>query len=300
MMSGLDFLTEQQVAMLPDLPVKIEKERQMTHVPFHQHEFIEIAFVAAGSALHRHRDSTGRLRIHGLVQGDLFSIQVGEAHSYEHCESMTLYNLFLKPESQTTYAVFQELPGWPLLFGERTSMPELCIHLSASVRSWAIQCLTRSVREFTMKPPGYGAVIQAQILEFLAIAMRTNESNHHLLAGNCADILESISLLEEHPEKHFNLEQLAGLSHMSVPAYTKKFRVTTGLSPMEYLFKIRLQQVRHYLATSDFSIGEIAEKCGFCTPNYLIKLFRREQGVTPGKYRKELFEKAKIADRYID
>ena len=58
---------------------------------------------------------------------------------------------------------------------------------------------------------------------------------------------------------------------------------------MEYLFKERLVQVRHFLAETDLSIGEIATRCGFCTPNYLIKLFRRELGITPAQYRKEQF-----------
>ena len=56
---------------------------------------------------------------------------------------------------------------------------------------------------------------------------------------------------------------------------------------MDYICKLRLQQVCYYLMSSDKNIGEIAQLCGFCTPNYLIKLFRRAFNRTPMEYRKQ-------------
>ena len=44
--------TEQDVGMTPGFPLKIVKDRQMQSVPYHSHNFIELAFVAEGCALH--------------------------------------------------------------------------------------------------------------------------------------------------------------------------------------------------------------------------------------------------------
>ena len=271
--------------MLPNLLLKIEKARQMDRVPVHTHEFIEIAFVAGGSALHHHTDLNGRTRTGCLIQGDVFSVQIGEQHGYEQCGNMVLYNIFLKPAFLETYRKLDVLPGWRLFFGERFSVPETVIHLSAATRRWAAQCLDRSIVECRVMPLGYETVMTAQILEFLVTVMRAHEMSRIEHGENHLCILQSISMMEENPERHFSLEQLAKASNMSVPSYTKKFRLATGVSPMEYLLKVRLLLVRHYLSTTDLSIEEIAGCAGFCTSNYLIKIFRRELGITPAQYR---------------
>ena len=284
------FFTEEEL-IGPGLPLKIEKARQMDCVPFHGHDFIEIAFVADGSALHRHTGADGHTRLGGLIQGDLFSVLPGERHGYEECGSMVLYNIFLKPEWIETYRHLENLPGWRRLLGRRSTVPEGCLHLSAAARSRATQCLDRAVYECRFAPPGCETLMTALFLEFLITAIRPGEAGRNELGENSFGILESISLMEGTPERRFSLRQLAAVSNMSVPSYTKKFRQATGVSPMEYLFKVRLVQVRHFLAETDLTIGEIATRCGFCTPNYLIKLFRRELGITPVQYRREQFEK---------
>lgn len=281
----MNTFTELQVQMSPDLPLKIEKARQMARVPIHAHEFIEIAFVAGGSALHHHTDLNGRTRTNCLIQGDVFSVQLGEQHGYEQCGNMVLYNIFLKTAFLDTYRKLDVLPGWTLFFGGRSSVPETVIHLSAATRRWAAQCLDRAVAECKFMPLGYETVMTALVVEFLVTAMRAHEMNRIEHGEDRLCILQSISMMEENPDRRFSLEQLARVSNMSVPSYTKKFRAATGVSPMEYLLKVRLLQVCHYLSSTNLSIGEIAGFSGFCTPNYLIKIFRRELGITPAQYR---------------
>lgn len=285
------FFTEQQVKMRRELPIGIEKARQMETVPLHSHEFIELAFVASGNALHHHTGRDGGTRFDGLIQGDLFSVQVGELHSYEHCGNMVLYNLYVKPALLDEYRHLQDLPGWKLLFGERTGLSGKLIHLSAVERVWMVQCLDRILNEYRLMLRGYETMISALITEFLVTAVRTAENWRNDFKEHCPGILESVSMMEGAPEQHFSLEQLAGISHMSIASYTKKFREATGLSPMEYLLNVRLRQARHFLKTSDLPIGEIAGRCGFCTANYMIKLFHREFGITPAQYKRKELEK---------
>lgn len=107
-------------------------------------------------------------------------------------------------------------------------------------------------------------------------------------------------MMEENPEQHFTLEQLAKFCKMSIPAYTQKFRSTLGLSPMQYLQKIRLFQVQHYLAATGLSIGEIAELTGFCTANLSDQDFSPGTRHYAGPIPESAAEPAgKIADRYI-
>ena len=72
-----EIFTEQQVKMRQELLIGIERAQQMPTVPLHSHEFIELAFIASGSALHFHNGRNGEIRFDGLIQGDLFSVQIG-------------------------------------------------------------------------------------------------------------------------------------------------------------------------------------------------------------------------------
>lgn len=286
-----EIFTEQQVKMRQELLIGIERAQQMPTVPLHSHEFIELAFIASGSALHFHNGRNGEIRFDGLIQGDLFSVQIGEQHSYKHCRNMVLYNLYLKPALLDRFRNLEDLPGWKLLFGERTGLSGKLIHLSPEERAKMVQCLEQILNEYRLMPQGYETMITALTTEFLVTVVRAAANWRSDFKDIYPGILESISMMEGAPEQHFSLEQLARFSHMCVASYTKKFRTATGLSPMEYLLNVRLQQVRHFLKTSDLSIAEIADRCGFCDANYLIKLFRRELGITPTRYRKENIRK---------
>ena len=264
----------------------LQKAPQFADVTLHSHNFIEVVFVAKGSAVHSHIDRNGNMRTNCLIQGDIFSVQLNEQHSYECGHGLVLYNIFLRPEFLEKHPGLRELPGWQIFFGERTNIPDTMIHFSAAIRARGIKPLERAVAEFEEREPGYRMVVEAQILDFLVTAMRSSRMKRPEIGEARFSILQSIAMMEENPEQHFTLEQLAKFCKMSIPAYTQKFRSTLGLSPMQYLQKIRLFQVQHYLAATGLSIGEIAELTGFCTANYLIKIFHRELGITPAQYRK--------------
>ncbi len=286
-MGGMTFFTGSALGMPPQLPVMLEKAVQLNYVCPHSHDFIEVVFVAKGSALHTHIDLSGRKRTNCLIQGDVFSVQVGEKHWYEHGKDLVLYNLFLRPEFLTQYPELRDLPGWRRFFGERSSIPDTIIHFSAAMRRRGILALDRAVAEIRQKEPGFATVMTAQILDFLVTAMRTPEMERPEVYEDSFCILQSIVMMEEKPEQHFTLEQLARISKMSIPTYTQKFRSALGLSPMRYLLNTRLFLVQHHLTATDLSINEIAGLTGFCTANYLIKIFHRELGVTPAQYRKQ-------------
>jgi transcriptional regulator GlxA family with amidase domain len=96
--------------------------------------------------------------------------------------------------------------------------------------------------------------------------------------------------VQPHPTDPIRLGKLATLAGMSVSAYTRLFRETIGLSPLEYCIKLRLHMVRGLLLKSNLSLNDIAARTGFCDSNYMIKQFRLRQGGTPARLRKHLSE----------
>jgi len=68
--------------------------------------------------------------------------------------------------------------------------------------------------------------------------------------------------------------------------FGRVFKRETGLRPMEWLNERRLQTACHLLASTSETVSEIAETCGFASPFYFSRVFRRHFGQSPINYRK--------------
>ena len=65
----------------------------------------------------------------------------------------------------------------------------------------------------------------------------------------------------------------------------RKVKAITGLSPLELLRQIRLQQGYVLLTTTNKTVAEIAFEVGFNTPGYFSKCFKEQYGKLPGALR---------------
>ena len=70
------------------------------------------------------------------------------------------------------------------------------------------------------------------------------------------------------------------------PNYVQKvFRAQTGMSPKEYLMKIRMEEARRFLKERRYSVKEVASLCGFSGKEYFSTAFRVCCGVPPSEYK---------------
>lgn len=66
----------------------------------------------------------------------------------------------------------------------------------------------------------------------------------------------------------------------------KIFQKLTGSTPMEYLFRIRMERAKTLLRETDFKIIDIAMECGYGTSQYFANTFKQAIGASPSEYRK--------------
>jgi LacI family transcriptional regulator len=74
---------------------------------------------------------------------------------------------------------------------------------------------------------------------------------------------------------------------ISRAAFYQRFQKAYNRSPHEELLRIRLEKVKQLLRQTELSLEQIADRCGFDHPEYLSVVFRRENQLTPGQYRKQ-------------
>ena len=58
----------------------------------------------------------------------------------------------------------------------------------------------------------------------------------------------------------------------------------TGLTPLAYLNRARIENAKELLLKTSLSIAEIAEMVGFSGQNYFGRLFRRQVGLSPTEF----------------
>lgn len=66
----------------------------------------------------------------------------------------------------------------------------------------------------------------------------------------------------------------------------KLIKRETGMTLHRYLQVCRLQEASRLLSTTDASVADIANLCGFTSDAYFISAFKREYGLSPNAYRR--------------
>jgi transcriptional regulator GlxA family with amidase domain len=92
--------------------------------------------------------------------------------------------------------------------------------------------------------------------------------------------------IAEHYDEPNPVREMVRLSGLAERTFKRRFRQTTGMSPLEYVHTIRLEEAKQMLETSDAPIETIAREVGYEDPAFFGRLFRRSVNLTAAQYRK--------------
>lgn len=96
----------------------------------------------------------------------------------------------------------------------------------------------------------------------------------------------AVGLIKESFRSEITLSDLAAAAGSSKYHLVRIFKRVTGYSPYEYLIKYRINRAKNLLSTTFKPVGEIAENVGFKSASNFIKTFKKNEGITPLKYRR--------------
>lgn len=94
-----------------------------------------------------------------------------------------------------------------------------------------------------------------------------------------------IAYMEEHSAEHFRQSDYADRFFINKDYLSRKFKTETGLCMVNYLNRIRIKKAKVLLTGTEMSVGDIASQVGFVNEKYFSRIFRKEEGVSPKKYR---------------
>jgi AraC family transcriptional regulator len=92
--------------------------------------------------------------------------------------------------------------------------------------------------------------------------------------------------LHAHAPESVTLSQLAAISGVDPVHLTRTFRRCFGVTPADYVRRLRLEIACRALAETDQSIAEVALEAGYSSQAHLTRAFRARLGSTPARYRR--------------
>lgn len=82
------------------------------------------------------------------------------------------------------------------------------------------------------------------------------------------------------------LGEMVRRSGLSARTFKRRFTSATGLSPIAYVQRLRVEDAKRRLERTEASVDEISWQVGYEEPAFFRRLFRRLTGLSPGAYRK--------------
>ena len=93
--------------------------------------------------------------------------------------------------------------------------------------------------------------------------------------------------LDSGEERYASLDGLAEYFHLSARHLSRVFRAHYGIPPIAYRCRKRLHDAARYLAETDFSVAEIAERTGYADQSRFSAAFKKHFGIYPTEYRRQ-------------
>jgi transcriptional regulator GlxA family with amidase domain len=90
--------------------------------------------------------------------------------------------------------------------------------------------------------------------------------------------------------RHFSVanpvEELIRRSNLAERTFKRRFANATGLTPIAYVQRLRIEDAQRRLERTDASVDEISWRVGYEDAAFFRRLFKRTTGMSPGAYRK--------------
>ncbi|MDB5085478.1 MAG: AraC family transcriptional regulator [Bacilli bacterium] len=246
--------------------------------PNHKHPLFEILYCESGQM----SEWVNGVE-HRLQAGDFILINSGAMHYPEAHEKSRFFNYHFDIEPREIHNLFHRL-GKPIVSSEQSS------EIKNEIEEWMKRTLNRFQTEGEMTLT-QKMILQSDMLQFLAFVLdeivmpsikrdsEVSRSKYHI-ATDAAYLLETFGGSES-----VQISELSNRLHVHRNYVTNCFKQVYGVSPKQYLNKVKIEKAKKFLQQTTMSIEDVAAALMFSSSAYFSKFFRTHVGITPLKYR---------------
>jgi len=132
---------------------------------------------------------------------------------------------------------------------------------------------------------GLKSMIIAFVME--SVAYITDKRKYRSKGG----IQKVKQYIEAHYHENMSLKSISKTFYMNPVYLGQLFKKTYGVYFNDYLLEIRITEAKKLLRQTDLKVYEVAERVGFCNPDYFVTQFEKVEHKTPTEYKNSLLTK---------
>lgn len=143
-----------------------------------------------------------------------------------------------------------------------------------------------------IKKPFDSEVLKEKIKEILALKELglVTAGLPTMVVTSTAELKEStykvMRYLHNNYHRRLSLKEIAKESNQSVSNLCRTFKEGTGVTVLEYLQNLRITMAKRLIEKTNYSIATVAKLIGMEDESYFSRIFKREVGTSPNRYRK--------------
>ena len=95
---------------------------------------------------------------------------------------------------------------------------------------------------------------------------------------------DAVRYAHRHLDRPFSIDELAERACMSRSTFYRHFRATFGVTPLQYITRLRIDRARTLLHDPTHTVTDVSLDLGFRSVSHFIDTFKRHTGTTPKAY----------------
>lgn len=254
-------------------------------MPPHSHHTLELSMVISGEGEYRVGEAAYPVRI-----GDIVLFNNIELHRMRNTGTEPLTNMALEFEPRFIWSdpLYSFDKAFLTMFFTRGKHFSHKLNAANPMFASIQQHFLEIRQEFVDQLPRYEVLIKAKLLTILANMLRyydmTREDDGPTVRHQ-QEMEQMLSYIAAHYAEPLSTKALADRLYLHPAYFSRLFHAVNGLSPMEYIVRVRIVAATQMLKTTDTDVLEIAQACGFNSPSHFYTTFKRITGKSPAQYR---------------
>ncbi|MDF2724472.1 MAG: hypothetical protein K0Q59_4147 [Paenibacillus sp.] len=241
----------------------------------HCHNYFQLFFFTSGQGIFQVKGKEYRVK-----ENDLFLISPGTYHGV--CAESSRQPL--RSMEVKFHAFDKDLTEYLQTIPTQSSCDQLTIKIT----------LQNMIDEAVNQALHYKDVIASTMMVLLLQLVRMNHKKptapndpSSIIENKESDISGQIlDYIHLHYTEHLNLHDLADMFNINHAYLCQMFSEKYGVSPIQYINKLKLQRVKELLSNSDHTVTEISELVGFSSIHYMSRYFAIKENMSPLEFRR--------------
>ena len=252
---------------------------------YHYHDCYEMYYLYSGERYYFIKDRTYHVESGALVFIEPYTIHCS-ANFEEYGYDRMLFNF----KRDFIDKLLRALGGIdPFECYEKSSH---VIQLDMHERIFVETLFDTMLEEYEHPSAASKAYLQSSLIQLLMFISKSEHDLNDFQLDYASPTHRLISEITGYINNNFGeditLTSISERFHISPCYLSRTFKVGTGISFTEYLSNVRIKEARKYLAKTDMSVLQIAERVGFKSNTHFGRVFKTITGTSPLAYRKSI------------